>query len=250
MLFFPRVFETTIALFHENEVRTKKNNFDVAQGSYDGAEISELIGIYVLHKIKESFGDMLIGLYRDDCLWVIEGTNSDIERKRKMIVKIFANCNLKLEDATPIQTGIDFLDAVFDLKNNSFEPYMKPRNEIRYVSIESNHPPMILKQISRIVEHRISTLSSSKEIFDQTIPPYQKAITDAGYQDILKYSATTNPKIRSKTARSREITWFNPPWYMQVTTNIGGLVLNLVDKHYPKNHSLSKQKCRVKTPPS
>ena len=180
---------------------------------------------------------MLIGLYRDDCLWVIDGTNSDIERKRKMIVKIFANCNLKLEDATPIQTRIDFLDVVFDLKNNSFEPYMKPKNEIRYVSIESNHPPMILKQIPRIVEHRISTLSSSKEIFEKTVPPYQKAITDAGYQDILKYS-TTNPKVRSKTARSREITWFNPPWHMQVTTNIGRLVLNLVDKHFPKNHSL------------
>ena len=92
------------ALFHGNEVWIKKNNFDVAQGSYDGAEISELIGIYVLHKIKESFGDMLIGLYRDDCLLVIDGTNSDIERKRKLIVKIFANCNLKLEDASPIQT--------------------------------------------------------------------------------------------------------------------------------------------------
>ena len=36
--------------------KTSSNLFDVTMGSYDGAESCELVGAYLLHKIKEKFG--------------------------------------------------------------------------------------------------------------------------------------------------------------------------------------------------
>ena len=42
--------------------------FDVTMGSYDGAEICELVGLYILHVLGEKYGENKIGLYRDDSL--------------------------------------------------------------------------------------------------------------------------------------------------------------------------------------
>ena len=40
--------------------------------------------------------------------------------------------------------------------------------------------------------------------------------------------------------RQRNIIWCNPPYSMNVQTNIGREFLNLVSKHFPKNHRYSK----------
>ena len=56
-------------LFHNDEpwVKNKGNKeFDVAMGSNDGAEICELVGIYILHLIGQKYAKENIGLYRDD----------------------------------------------------------------------------------------------------------------------------------------------------------------------------------------
>ena len=85
-------------------------------------------------------------------------------------------------------------------------------------------------------------LSSSEDIFRENIGPYQKAIENAGYQEKLKFDKEIHNRIgkKSKTARSRLVTWYNPPWNILVVTNIGRLVLNLVKKHFPKGHSLNE----------
>ena len=53
-------------------IRRKKNGegdiFDVTMGCYDGAEICELVGLYLLNEIREKMGPADIGLYRDDGL--------------------------------------------------------------------------------------------------------------------------------------------------------------------------------------
>ena len=48
-----------------------------------------------------------------------------------------------------------------------------------------------------------------------------------------------NPKVSVKNRRRKEI-WFNPPFSVEVMTNIGAKVLKLVDLHFPKNNPLSK----------
>jgi hypothetical protein len=39
--------------------------FDVTMGSYDGAEICELVGLFILSKLEAKFGKNQVGLYRD-----------------------------------------------------------------------------------------------------------------------------------------------------------------------------------------
>ena len=46
-----------------------------------------------------------------------------------------------------------------------------------YISNQSNHPEVISKTISSMVNHRLSELSSSKEIFELNKKPYNNALT-------------------------------------------------------------------------
>ena len=60
----------------------KKNNseFDVTMGSYDGAELCELVALFLLHKLSTIIPKKLAGLYRDDSLAILgnsSGLNSD-----------------------------------------------------------------------------------------------------------------------------------------------------------------------------
>ena len=58
-------------LFDKNEPWVKKGDspmFDVAIGCYDGAEVCELVGLYILHKLSSQFPEGDISLYRDDGL--------------------------------------------------------------------------------------------------------------------------------------------------------------------------------------
>ena len=87
-------------LFNNGEPWVKKGekeNFDVAMGSYDGAEICELVGLYLLHKMtsgkKAIFKVEEVGLYRDDCLAIIKGSARVIEKKVKVL---FMKENLKI----------------------------------------------------------------------------------------------------------------------------------------------------------
>ena len=63
--------------------RDSSNAFDVTMGSNDGAEICELVGLFILLKLKDTFGNN-IGLYRDNGLVLLEtksGRLSDKARK-------------------------------------------------------------------------------------------------------------------------------------------------------------------------
>ena len=39
-------------------------DFDVTMGSFDGAELCELVGLYILHILGEKYGKHRVGLYR------------------------------------------------------------------------------------------------------------------------------------------------------------------------------------------
>ena len=79
-------------LFHRNEIWIKKNNpdFDVIMGSFDGAEICELVGLFLLSKIKSRFTDINFGLYRDDGLGVTRNlSRPQADRLRKDLKSFF-----------------------------------------------------------------------------------------------------------------------------------------------------------------
>ena len=59
-------------------------------GSYDGAEICELVGIYILTRRATIIRKSDCGLYRDDDLVILRNVNGQqIDRTRKNIIKIF-----------------------------------------------------------------------------------------------------------------------------------------------------------------
>ena len=57
-------------------------------GSYDGAEVCELVGTFILSKLENIIGKKNIGLYRDDGLVVLRNMNArGIDKTRKIIIK-------------------------------------------------------------------------------------------------------------------------------------------------------------------
>ena len=86
------------------------------------------------------------------------------------------------------------------------------------------------------VQRRLSTLSSNREIFLQAAPPYQAALDRAGHGHKLQYETHTQKK-RQSTNR-RKVTWFNPPFSLNVRTNIGAVFLKHLDACFPPGHPL------------
>ena len=110
-----------------------------------------------------------------------------------------------------------------------------------YIHKKSNHPPNIIKQIPLSIEKRLSNLWSNKQIFDEAAEYYEKALGKCGYMHKLKYIEPTQCEVIGRgSGRTRNITWFNPPFSKNVATNVGNYFLNLIKKHFPKNHKLSK----------
>ena len=67
-------------------------------GCFDGAEVCELVGTFILNKLKNIFQNNTFGLYRDDGLAVIKGLSGpEIERLKKNVVKTFKDYGLILQ---------------------------------------------------------------------------------------------------------------------------------------------------------
>ena len=163
-------------LFHENEPWIKRKgdvNYGVSMGCLEGAELCDLTGLYVLSKIKTVFENQNdVGLYRDDGLGILQNLSGpQIERVRKVIVKIFKECRLSIATKTNLKV-VQFLDIELDLTNNTYRPYKKPNNKLMYITMSSNHPPSKIKQIPESINRRLSNLSSNEEVFSNNIQAY------------------------------------------------------------------------------
>ena len=58
----------------------------------------------------------------------------------------------------------------------------------------------------------------------------------SGFNENIKY-ARSQLKQRN---RKRQIIWFNPPYSVNVKTNVGKLFMRLIDKHFPSHHKFHK----------
>ena len=220
-------------LFQNEEAWVKKdlNRFDVTMGAYDGAEVCQLVGLFILSKVESLIKQSDIGLYRDDGLAVVSMSGPQIEKLRKKLFTEFKSLGFSISIRANI-TAIEFLDIWLDLKNETYKPYRKKNDIPVYIDINSNHPHSIKKQLPCMIQHRLSTLSSSQKIFEAELPIYQDALHKAGYNSKLVYE--NGPKHTDKRKRHRNVLWFNPPYSQNVKTNIGSKFLSLIDKHFKK----------------
>ena len=214
--------------------------FDVTMGAFDGAEVCELVGTYLLFLISRTEKKGNIGLYRDDGLAVFKNTSGpQNERIKKKFQKIFKEKGLDLVIQCNMKT-VDYLDVTFNLEDGSFRPYRKPDDETKYINVDSDHPPNIIKQLPISIEKRLSTISSSEVIFDQCKPHYQEALKKSGHSHELKYNPPQETGERRGRNRRRNIIWFNPPYSKSVATNVGKTFLDLLARHFPENNRLHK----------
>ena len=63
----------------------------------------------------------------------------------------------------------------------TYKPYKKPNDETKYIHVGSDHPPSIIKQIPKSIATRLSSLSSSKEIFLEAAQSYEQNLANCGY---------------------------------------------------------------------
>ena len=137
--------------------------FDVAMGCYDGAEVCELVGLYILHTLSSKFPEGDIGLYRDDGLAVFKNMNARAgDKERKAFSKVIGDLGLKITVQGNLKV-VNYLDVTLNLTTERYFPYRKPDNDPLYINAKSNHPPSIISQIPTSMGTRVSSLSCDQE---------------------------------------------------------------------------------------
>ena len=155
-----------------------------------------------------------MGLYRGDGLFILRKINKQqTDKIRKKIISILKSINFKIEIVTNL-TEVDFLDVTFNLENNTYRPYKKPNDKLIYTDVSSNHPPQNKKQLTKIISDRLSTNLTNN-------PP-------------------NHEQNNARWKRNRKIIWFNPPFNLDVSTNVAKIFMNLIEKHFPRSSKLHK----------
>ena len=123
----------TSLLFYNKEPWKKKeheSSFDVTIGSYDNAELCELIGIYIHSSLESSLEKDQMGLYRDDGFIVLLNINNQkTDKIRRKIITVFTSIDFRIEITTNLME-VNFLDVTFNLEQNTYRPYKKTKQII------------------------------------------------------------------------------------------------------------------------
>ena len=228
-------------LIYDNQTWKKKSNkdmFDIPMGSYHGAEICDLVGLYILNELSDVLPESTFGLYRDDGLAVTNMSRPcKLEQLNKKIRAMMNNIGFKITiDVGKMKTN--FLDISLDLDKDTYSPYRKPNSKILYINSQSNHPQHIKHALPKMVQKRLSTLSKTEIEFDKAKDNYELALKKSGYNSKLKF--TKGSEEKRKRTRPRKCIFYNPPFCKSVRQNIGKAFLRLVEEYFDDHHHYNK----------
>ena len=134
-------------LYKDGEPWYKKtSNFDVTMGSFNGAKICELVGLFLFSHLQHL--NIHVGLYQDDRLAITNRTPRNADNIKKEICKIFKENGLSIT-AGANKKVVDFLDVTLNKNTGLYQPCKKPNSTINYIHLDSNHPPPIIKNLSK-----------------------------------------------------------------------------------------------------
>ena len=230
-------------LYHNEEAWIKRKEgvsptFDITMGGYHGAEVCELVGLYMLSEMGQFIPKEDVGLYRDDGLMVIKRQSGRKTEVLKQKLHTFAkSIGLGLEIEGPMEKT-DFLDISLDLGRETYAPYRKDNNNIKYINVRSNHPNNITKQIPKMIAKRITKRSIDEREFNKVAEEYNRALEMSGYEEKIKYEPETN--IENKRKRKRKVIWYNPPYCKTVKTKLAKQFINLIKTCFTKENPLHK----------
>ena len=193
--------------------------------------------------MSEKYERYRIGLYRDDGLAYFGYTSGpQADRIRKDFIKIFKkDFDLSITCETNLK-AVNFLDVNLNLTTGKYQPYNKPDNNSLYINILSNHPPNIIKNLPGNISKRINNLSADETIFNKSKDLYNNALAESGFEHNIAFQKKQNTSTVANNTkkRKRNIIWFNPPFSLNVSTNIDKKFCSLLGKHFAKKHQLHK----------
>ena len=150
-------------------------------GTYDGAEICEIVGMFMLSLLSKIFSSNNIGFYivmtDSQFLGTLVDNKQKNFKKKKWFKKdnglqIIIKCNLKI---------VDYLDVTLNLTDGTYHLFHKHNEETTFIHVESDHPLQIVKKIPRSIEKRLFNLSSTKGIFENLKDYYEQRLRQCEY---------------------------------------------------------------------
>ena len=132
------------------------------------------------------------------------------------------------------------------MTDQAYEPYRKPNNEPIYINKQSNHPPNIIADIPKAISKRLTSISCNKNVFDSNVDIYQTTLKNSGidgtiitYNDQSEQANNVNIEEANQARKhKRAILWYNPPYSINVKTNIGKTFFKLLKKHFAPTHPM------------
>ena len=116
------------------EKTNSNDNFDVSMGSFHGAEVCDLVGLYHLNHLSTIIDTESIGLYRDDGLAIIKQTSKcNICKIKKQITRKLLDIGLNITFNVG-KTSTNFLDIQLNLLTDDYCPYIKPNAKTIYIN--------------------------------------------------------------------------------------------------------------------
>ena len=175
-------------------------------GSYDRAEVCELVGLYLLNRLSTVILLLIkrvLVLCREDGLAATKNTNSpNLDSIRKDIIALFKEEGSSITIETNLVETV-FLDVSFNLATKKYFHFQKVNNTPLYINVYSNHPPTIIKHLPKMINKMISDLSCNKEEFDKVKSLYESARKDRGH--FLLKSYNHNNTQNNRRNRSRKV---------------------------------------------
>ena len=93
--------------------------FDVTMASFDGAEICELVRLYIQSKLEKILPKSNVGLYRDNGMALLRNLNGQHAGKvKKNIIGVFKDIAFSLEIESNLHE-VDFLDVSLILRKKT-----------------------------------------------------------------------------------------------------------------------------------
>ena len=167
-------------------------------GSFDEAEICELVGLYTQSKLEKILPKSNFGLYRNDGLALLRKLNGqETDKVRKNIIRVFKDIGFSSEIETNLKEA-DSLDVSLNQRNGTHQPYKKPNDRLLYLHSLSSDPQNIIKLIANSIQERPSKNSSNEDTFNTTKCECEDALKKSGFEVDFKYTENQRKKTKKK----------------------------------------------------
>ena len=154
-------------------------------GSFDGAELRELVGLYILHIFGKKYGKHRINLNGDEGLHCFAYTNGpQADRIRKDVIKIFKESFNPILICEANLKAVNFLDVTLNLRTGKY--LITNQIIVNYIST------LFLTILQILFENLVSNISERTNNFSAGETTFNKS---KGFQVI--HSPKVDLKMRS-----------------------------------------------------